>query len=49
MRRKKGVEPGRRDVGARRHPERIEGVSSGRDVSSVRPRDPVNKKMPNLR
>jgi hypothetical protein len=49
MRTKKGVEPGRKDVGPRRHPERIEGLSTARDVSSVRPRNPVSKKMPNLR
>jgi len=49
LRAKKGKEPGRQDVGTRRHPERIEGTSTARDVSSVRPRDPVDKKMPNLR
>ena len=38
MRRRKGVEPGRRDVG-----------SNARDVSSVRPIEPVSTKMPNLR
>ena len=49
MRSDDGVEPGRYDVGKRGHPEREGGKSTGRDVSSVRPRDPISKKMPNLR
>jgi hypothetical protein len=49
MRAKKGVEPGRKDIGKRGHPEREGGISTARDVSSVRPRNPVSKKMPNLR
>jgi hypothetical protein len=49
MRQRKGAEPGRRDVGKRGHPERRGGISTGRDVSSVGPKDPVLKKMPNLR
>jgi hypothetical protein len=49
MRDKKGVEPGRYDVGTHGHPERQGGKSTARDVSSVRPLDPVSNKMPNLR
>jgi hypothetical protein len=49
MRGDKGVEPGRYDVGKRGHPEREGGKSTARDVSSVRPRNPISKKMPNLR
>jgi hypothetical protein len=46
---KEGVEPGRRSVGTRAHPEREAGRSTARDVSSVRPGDPISKDMPNLR
>lgn len=49
LRLKKGAEPGRRDVGKRGHPEREGGKSTARDVSGVRPRDPISRKMPNLR
>jgi hypothetical protein len=49
MRAKKGAEPGRIAVGKRGRPEPEGGTSTGRDVSSVRPRNPVSKKMPNLR
>ena len=48
LRKKKGIEPGRREKGPHSHPERIEGTSTHRDVSSVRPGGPVSKKMPNL-
>jgi hypothetical protein len=48
-RQKKGHEPGRHAVASRKHPEREEGASTARDVTSVRPQDPVSKKMPNLR
>jgi hypothetical protein len=44
-----GPEPGRRSKGRHAHPERPAGTSTGRDVSSVRPLDPVSNKMPNLR
>ena len=44
-----GPEPGRRSTGRHAHPERPAGTSTGRDVSSVRPLDPVSNKMPNLR
>jgi hypothetical protein len=46
---RKGPEPGRFDVGSRKHPERLEGVSTARDVTSVHPEDPITKRMPNLR
>jgi hypothetical protein len=49
MRDKKGAEPGRFDVGRHGHPEKEAGKSTARDVSSVRPQDPVSDKMPNLR
>ena len=49
MRSKKGAEPGRVDGGRRGLPDGRGGISTARDVSSVRPRDPVNKEMPNLR
>jgi hypothetical protein len=49
QRKKKGPEPGRFDIGSRKHPERVEGVSTARDVTSVHPEDPINGKMPNLR
>ena len=51
-RRKKGVEPGRYDVGSERHPERVEGQSTARDTTGVRPAggEPVLPDlMPNLR
>jgi len=48
-RRDKGPEPGRYDVGRHGHPEKEAGRSTARDVSSVRPQDPVSRKMPNLR
>jgi hypothetical protein len=44
-----GVEPGRYDVGTHAHPEKEAGKSTARDVTSVRPLDPVSPKMPNLR
>ena len=48
--RRRGHEPGRYGVGSHAHPERREGRSTARDVTSVRPLDPViPKKMPNLR
>jgi hypothetical protein len=52
LRRDKGVEPGRYDVGSHEHPERIEGKSTARDVTSVNPtsEEPIlPAKMPNLR
>ena len=49
LRGRKGAEPGRYDVGMRGHPERRGGKSTARDVSSVRPQDPISDKMPNLR
>jgi hypothetical protein len=50
MRNKEGAEPGRYDVGRHGHPEKEAGRSTGRDVSSVGPKDPIlPKKMPNLR
>ena len=49
MKRRKGTEAGRYSVGNRTHPERVEGKSTARDVTSVRPLNPVSKKMPNLR
>ena len=51
-RRRQGPEPGRHNVGSRAHPERQAGVSTARDVTSVRAdaEDPIlPKKMPNLR
>ena len=48
--RRQGLEPGRYVVGSHAHPERREGCSTARDVTSVRPLDPVlPNKMPNLR
>jgi hypothetical protein len=44
-----GIEPGRYSVGREGHPEREGGKSTARDVSSVRPLDPVVDDMPNLR
>jgi hypothetical protein len=49
LRNEKGAEPGRRDVGTRGHPEREAGESTARDVTGVRPHDPISKNMPNLR
>jgi hypothetical protein len=49
MKRRKGVEPGRTHSGTHAHPERLAGTSTARDVTSVRPLDPISKKMPNLR
>jgi hypothetical protein len=49
LRNSKGVEPGRFDAVERGHPECGDGKSTARDVSSVRPLDPVSSKMPNLR
>jgi hypothetical protein len=49
MKRRKGIEAGRYSTGTRAHPERMAGKSTARDVTSVRPLDPVSKKMPNLR
>ena len=48
MRNKKGAEPGRYDVGEH-GPDKQAGKSTARDVSSVRPQDPISDKMPNLR
>jgi hypothetical protein len=48
---KDGPEPGRYDVGSRRHPEREGGKSTPRDVTAVRPkgqRPILPKKMPTL-
>ena len=49
LRNKQGAEPGRYDVGTHGHPEKEAGKSTARDVTSVRPLDPVSPKMPNLR
>jgi len=50
QRRSRGHEPGRHPVGVHGHPERVAGRSTARDVTSVRPLDPLlPKKMPNLR
>ena len=51
QRTKHGPEPGRYDVGSRENPERVEGKSTARDVTSVRPQaqDPIIGDMPNLR
>jgi hypothetical protein len=49
MRARRGPEPGRYDAGEEENPERIEGRSTARDVTGVRPQDPVAKDMPNLR
>jgi hypothetical protein len=52
IRQEKGPEPGRFDVGSHEHPERIEGKSTARDVTSVNPEgeEPIlPAKMPNLR
>ena len=50
LRLKRGPEPGRYDVGSEVHPERVEGKSTARDVTSVRPGDPIlPNTMPNLR
>ena len=49
LRKRKGAEPGRYEVGSHGHPEKEAGKSTARDVSGVRPQDPVSKKMPNLR
>ena len=43
-----GVEPGRYDVGRHAHPEKRAGKSTTRDISAVRPLEPISKKMPNL-
>ena len=51
-RRRQGPEPGRHDVGPSGHPEKQAGVSTARDVTSVRAdaEDPIfPRKMPNLR
>jgi hypothetical protein len=44
-----GAEPGRYDSCPSGHPDKRAGKSTARDVSSVRPVDPVDDKMPNLR
>jgi hypothetical protein len=44
-----GAEPGRYDSGPSGHPDKRAGKSTARDVSSVRPVDPVDDRMPNLR
>jgi hypothetical protein len=49
LRNEKGIEPGRHDMGREGHPERVGGGSTARDVTSVRPLDPVSDEMPNLR
>jgi hypothetical protein len=46
---RKGAEPGRYTTGSHAHPEKRAGKSTARDVSSVRPQDPLDGKMPNLR
>jgi len=48
-RRRNGQEPGRYTIGPHAHPEKQAGKSTARDVSAVRPQDPVDEKMPNLR
>ena len=48
QRRRRGPEPGRHDVGKHGHPEKEAGISTTRDISSVRPQRPVSSKMPNL-
>jgi hypothetical protein len=48
-RRRHGAEPGRYNVGTHGHPEKNAGRSTARDVTSVRPLDPISSKMPNLR
>jgi hypothetical protein len=47
-RNRQGPEPGRYDVGTHGHPEKEAGKSTVRDISSVRPQDPVSRKMPTL-
>jgi len=48
--RRQGHEPGRYVTGPENDPERQEGRSTARDVTSVRPLEPIlPKKMPNLR
>jgi len=52
LRRSRGPEPGRFDVGNEEHPERIEGRSTARDTTGVRAsaEDPILPTlMPNLR
>jgi hypothetical protein len=49
LKRHKGTEPGRYDTRPSGNPERIEGKSTARDVTSVRPLNPISEKMPNLR
>jgi hypothetical protein len=52
VRDRKGVEPGRYDVGRHGHPEKEAGRSTARDVTAVNPKgeNPIlPKKMPNLR
>ena len=48
LRNRKGAEPGRYDVGEE-GPHREAGTSTARDVTGVRPLDPISRKMPNLR
>jgi hypothetical protein len=48
LRNRKGSEPGRYDIG-KHGPDKEAGKSTARDVSGVRPLNPVSKKMPNLR
>jgi hypothetical protein len=48
-RKRKGAEPGRYTTGPHGHPEKRAGKSTARDVSSVRPQDPIDDRMPNLR
>jgi hypothetical protein len=49
LRNRKGAEPGRFNAGPHGHPEKQAGISTARDVSSVRPQNPISDKMPNLR
>jgi hypothetical protein len=46
---KQGREPGRYDAESDENPDRVEGKSTARDVTSVRPLDPILDDMPNLR
>lgn len=48
LRNRKGAEPGRHDVGPH-GPDKEAGQSTARDVSAVRPLDPILDTMPNLR
>ena len=49
LRQREGPEAGRYDVGVEGHPDRVAGKSTARDVTGVRPLDPILDDMPNLR